>query len=156
MTTTETTNASVLDELYEAFEDSVRDDGTRYTRLKDGCPEWIGSDLMLRIHKSVDDRMPDDWIYQHAALIVGNMIGYDDPSDSLSEIADGLVDVYNGQLSAWLASHQLNLFLCDEAEEEFGEAPDMARRLMLGQYLALSRMADCIWAIVSERVEGGA
>lgn len=140
MTTTKTTFRLVAEELSAAFE---------HNQIKSNAPDWLqGSDVMLAIHKAVDDRMPDDWVYESTASIAETLTGYDfDDADEarehIHEIADGMVDVYNADRTAWLGSHLLNAYLCDEATKESGTADtDMFQRIGLGQYLALDRIGQ--------------
>lgn len=154
-----TTFQKVLAELANAFETRTRtrtrDDGTTYTCLKDDAPAWLagyaGTTVMHDIHAAVDDRFPDDWIYASIAGMADTMTGYDaadadDMRENVHEIADGMVDVYNCDRSAWLAMNLNNAALCDEACSELGCDPDagMFTRIGLGQYLALTRIGEAI------------
>ena len=142
---------TVLTELAEAFTRDNRADGTAFTKLRDKCPPWLkGSSVMLTIHSAVDDRLPDDWIYSSAYSIAQAMTGYsadnaEDMRDNVHEIADGMVDVYTTDRTAWLASHLYNLQLCDDACAELGcEGSDITNRIGVGQYYALERIASAI------------
>jgi len=157
--TTETnTVQAIAEELAAAFTSDTRTDGGTFYKLKDDAPQWClrdndsGESLMLRIHRAVDDRMPDDWIYSAADSIASSLREYesiDDMRDAVSEIADGQVDVYNADLTKWLASHLFNLSLCDEAAEELGSDKEkgIIGLIQLGQFIALERIAN---ALISE------
>ena len=145
---TETQEAML--QLSRSFESAKRADGEAYTRLKDDCPEWIDSELMHRLHEAVDDRLPDDWIYESSSEIADSLCAYetvDEMYEAAHEVCDGLVDIMNGDLTRWLASSNLNAFLCDEAEEEFGPAGNMYDRIKYGQFIGLSRIA---YALIKE------
>ena len=142
---------TVLTELAEAFTRDNRADGTAFTKLRDKCPTWLkGSSVMLAIHSAVDDRLPDDWIYESTASIASTMTGYsadnaEDMRESVHEIADGMVDVYTSARMEWLASNVRNVQLCDDACSELGcEGSNLVSRVGIGQYLALERIASAI------------
>ena len=146
-----TTFQIVLTEFAGAFTCGKRDDGKTFYRVKDDAPTWLkGSSVMLAIHSAVDDRLPDDWIYESTAAIASAMTGYsadnaDAMRESVHEIADGMVDVYTTDRTAWLASHLYNLQLCDDACAELGcEGSDITNRIGVGQYYALERIASAI------------
>lgn len=142
-----------LKEFADAFEAGKRNNGETFYRIKDSAPEWLqGSSVMMAIHAHVDDRMPDDWIYESARGIAQSLLGYDLDSEDLGdiahEVADGQVDIYNGARLGWLASHANNADLCDEAQAEFGsDSDDMITRIGIGQYLALSRICDAVISV---------
>lgn len=150
----------VAEELSSAFTTQKRDDKTIYNlkdefrRSKEG---WINSDLMLRFHKAIDDRMPDDWIYEVIANGSSSLAEYEDVDaarDAIHEIADGMVDVYNSDVLRWLADHQMNACLCDEAAEEFGGADnDTIKRAQLGQYLGITRILSEMVEAIEEEAE---
>lgn len=95
--------------------------------------------------------MPDDWTYQHCSLIA-NAIATDYPDATGAsdidecELCNPLVDIYNADLTRWLASHLDNLALCDEAQSEglVPEDADMCKRISVGQYVALTRICDAL------------
>ena len=161
--TTTTPWQAVAEELAESFERASRDDGTRYTKVRDDAPDWIDTDLMRELHQAVDDRMPNDWIYEQIAAIASAMHEYgqdneDDARDDVSEIADGLVDIYYSDLTKWLADHGdiENAALCDEAVLVLGEPEgnDIHKRIMLGQYMALDRLANAIIQAITDEADG--
>jgi hypothetical protein len=158
---TTATFSTVLAEMAEAFEQSKRDDGKTFYKLKDDAPEWLkGSDVMLKIHSALDDRFPDDWVYETAWAIAENLTGYDDANaddanDQLHEVADGLVDVYNSDRARWLALHLNNALLCDEAAEESGTPidVDMFSRIGAGQHLAIERIGYALITAVDAELD---
>ena len=154
--------SEVIDEFSGAFVRDRRDDGSEFYKRADNAPDWIDSDLMHRIHSALDDRLPDDWVYATAYRSALHLADYceddttpDDLADYCHEIADGLVDVYNADLTAWLAETHYNAALCDEAESEFGSDPDgeILPRIARGQFLAIDRIVREVLAICAERVE---
>ncbi len=167
------TFSSVLAELAGAFENRKRDDGTTFVCIADNAPAWTRNEiaggpsglcLMLRIHSAVDDRGPDDWIYQHTALAAAKLTDYSDSDTTaeslrdkgtLHEVADGLVDIYNVELTKWLALHLYNVELCNEAVEEMGagSAGGVLGYIQAGQYRALEAIASAIVSEVERELE---
>ena len=150
----------IMKELSAAFVSDTRTDGGRFWKLRDDAPKWLqGSDFALAVHQAVDDRAPDDWVYESMAHLADTMAGYDFDDadaarDSVSEIADGAVDVYTSDLTAWLASRLDNVALVTEAREELGPSDDgVDREIMRGQYLGLERIAYAIILAVEEEAE---
>jgi|GEM_PF-2472230 hypothetical protein len=140
---------TVLEELITAFTSDTRDDGTVLYKFRDDAPSWCNPELMQGIHAAVDDRFPDDWVYETAAHVADNLTGYDVEDgdaarDILHEVVDGLVDVYNADRLRWLASQLNNALLCDEAAEEFGHKGDMFEQIAQGQALAIDRIANAV------------
>lgn len=158
MTTTITFSAA-LTEFAEAFETRTRNDGGEFTCLKDDCPDWIDTDTIHDIHSALDDRMPDDWVYETAASFADTLSGYtcedaDDARGNVHEIADGMVDVYHADRLKWLAANLNNAFLVDDACEEFGSSDaDTFQRIGLGQFMAIRRIGDAVIAAIENHVE---
>lgn len=158
MKTTTHTFSDVMGEFSGAFETRTRDNGGRFVCLRDDCPSWIDSDVMHDIHAALDDRLPDDWVYETAAQVADELSGYtiddaDDAREYLHEIVDGMVDVYDADRIRWLADHLNNAFLVDEAAEEFGTTGDTLQRIGMGQYLAISRIAEAVVTAVESELE---
>lgn len=121
-------------EAYALFYSDTRDDGASFVALKNEAPEWL-RDIVYEAHA---DFGPDDFRYDVIQDAFG-AIHDADPSylDDLDHEFSDNVDVYTGQLTAWLASNINRLAYCDEAVEEGLIEPDadMSRRLMIGQYM---------------------
>src|SRR3990167_4439657 len=95
------------------------------TILKDTAPE----ELRNSVREAHGDRLPNDWIYQKYYHILDALSGYtieniDGVEDNRGEIVDGLVDVYTSDLTAWLNSHNANVYYITEAQEEYGAQVD--------------------------------
>jgi hypothetical protein len=60
----------------------------------------------------------------------------------ISEIADGLVDIYNNDRLQWLASSLYRAQYCDDAQSEglVSEDADMFDRIGMGQYQEYSEI----------------
>lgn len=137
---------TIINELLQYFTTKTRgtgDDAETIVILKDNAPEYLRANIM----EAHGDRMPNDWIYEKYHSILETLSGYiigsmDDVENYRAEIVDGLVDIYNADRTAWLASHLDNAGLCDEAEAEFGaqDTPDMFQRIGVGQYYAIDQI----------------
>ncbi len=153
---TKTPFQRAIAELASAFETATRDGGGKYTRLRDGHPEWM-RDAVYAAHEAIGGRLPSDWAYASCSAIVDTMTGYDaDDADGMrdneAEICDGLVDVYNADRVKWLADHLDNAALCDEAAEESGTGVvAMFDLIGQGQYLGLTRMFGALIDACDER-----
>lgn len=160
----------ILAELAGAFITAKRSDGTEFVKLADDAPPWtlndrVSGSLTLRIHRAVDDRAPDDWVYQAIRDMANKLTGYgcesaDTLREAVSEAADGEVDIWNAALTKWLASHLSNAALVDEAVEEMGWPADRGifGAIAMGQYRALEAIGNAIIDEVQaelERREGG-
>ncbi len=151
----------ITTELSTAFASDKRtQDDKIFWKLKEDSdlPEWLqadaGRDVMHGIHKCLDDRMPDDWVYEVVAHTADSLADYED-ADSMQEasheIADGQACIYNADLTNWLADHTDNAYLCDEACDEFGDPEDMFKRIQYGQLVGITRIiSGMISAIMEE------
>ena len=162
MTETKTTFQTVAAELGDSFESFTRDNAPddRCYRLKEDAPEWLqGSEVMIAVHKALDDRLPDDWVYEQAAMIADWLVNCDyesadDARENIGEEADSLVDVYDAARTTWLASHLNNAFLVDDACEELGAGDkDTFTRIGYGQYHAIELIANAVIEQVSDEAE---
>ena len=150
-TTATTSFNGVAAEFAAAFVRDTRTDGTTYYRTAPDCPDWVD---VREIHQAIDDRLPDDWIYEQIAVIASDLTGFeffdgDAAREAVGEIADGLVDVYNADRTRWLADHAGNVALCDDAAAEYGGWDvGIIQRIGLGQYLAIERLAHAIITII--------
>ncbi len=155
------TFTTVIAEFAAAFETKTRKGGERFYRIKAKAPKWLqGSDVMREIHTAVDDRLPDDWVYEQAAAVAEALAerdihDADDAREASHEISDSLVDVYNADRSKWLAMHLNNAALVDEAVSELGGSDaDTFHRIGLGQFLAISRIADAVISACEAEADG--
>ncbi len=151
---------TVLTELADAFTRAKRANGETFYRLKDDCASWITSQTMCELHTALDDRLPDDWVYEQIANIAEHLAGYDPTMDedtameAQHELCDSLVDIYNSARTGWLASHIGNADLCDIANKEFGEPDtDMFTRIGQGQYYALTMLCGAVIHAVTTEAE---
>ena len=140
-------------DAYSMLQNAIREAEEKrdtFYRLKDDVPAWIGEHrLMRKVHEALDGRFPDDWVFEQAAHIASHLSGYanaEDAKDAVSEIADGLVDVYNTDRAQWLASNLDNAALVDEAISEFGYNSDSGIFGVIGagQYMALERITNAL------------
>jgi len=146
---------AVMKEFAGAFESAKRADSkSTYYRLREDAPEWLrkdaGSKVMREIHEALDDRLPNDWVYEAVSSLADAFVDHgcddeDEAREACHEIADGLVDVYNSDRLKWLSDHMGNAALVDEACSEFGaEGKDTFDRIGLGQFYAYERLANAV------------
>ena len=149
----------VAEELNKAFISDTRADGTKFYKLADDAPEWLqGSEFSLACHKALDDRFPDDWVYEQMYFLADYICQYetaDAARDAMGEIADGMVDVYNTERTKWLAMHLNNADLCNEAARELGFEfrPDengILELIGMGQYIAIERIGNAMIELIEQ------
>jgi hypothetical protein len=153
------------DTLQENEMECATDDGSTRMRHEDGATFlYVRADLLaapaLACHAALDDRFPDDWVYEQMSCIADNLCDRDvedrDKADeAMDEIADSLVDVYNADRVKWLASHLDNAALCDDAAKEFGWEQDRGifGLIGMGQYLAIERIGNALIECVQTEAE---
>jgi hypothetical protein len=95
-----------------------------------------------------------DWLYEKSRQIVDAFRQYDEATldDNLSEIADGLVDVYNTDRTAWLAMSLDFAEYVDNARAEFGDVDSNDKTVGIfdligkGQYMLIEQLAHNLLA----------
>jgi hypothetical protein len=136
--------------MSEYFQRKTRDSGEAFYAFADDRPNWV-YDAVMEAH---DGEMPDDWRFDICDSLFDE-IDADTNEDSLSEIVDGLVDVYNSDRVKWLAGHLLRGGYVDEAVESFGvsDSPDVYNMIGMGQYVCIEQMAHIIFQAIKDNVE---
>lgn len=125
---------------YNQFETKKRNEDT-ITVFKTNRSE----ELQDSVYKAHGDRLPNDWIFSTYCGILGSISDYtintiDDIEDNRSEIVDGLVDVYTSELTAWLNSHNENVYYIEEVQKEYGMQEDGFKLLAMAQYMAIDEI----------------
>jgi hypothetical protein len=144
------TMQKLASDLYDAFETRHRQNGDTFHSLREGSPEWMG-EIVQEAH---GDMFPDDWRYaaiRRVACAIADTGDDEDLDDAGAEKVDAMVDVYNGRLAEWLASHAMRAGYCDEAAQEYGADPKrgIIGLMQIGQYAEYSE----IWGIVAVALE---
>lgn len=104
-----------LQEFYDALEGKTRDNGDEFVCFRDGSPAWMTA-IVRDIHQ---DMLPDDTKYGMIAECACALLDHGKLDDDIVfEIADGLVDIYNGERVKWLDSHLNRAYYVDEARDE--------------------------------------
>jgi len=150
----------VAKELAGSFKRGKRESGEEFYAIRDDAPAWVkAADVGINVHRMVDDRLPDDWIYEHAYRLADAMADYglddvDAANDASNEITDGLVDVYNSARFQWLADNVRNADLIDEACTKLGstDETDIATRIGLGQYYVLGKIFNALIDILENEI----
>lgn len=129
--------AALAAQAYKSFEQRSRDGGADYVTLRDDAPEWV-RDLVRAAH---GEFLPDDWRYASIMSAVGAIADEEiEPGDDAGDLefswADGNVDTYNSDRTAWLASNLTRPGYCDEAADELAtDDTDIMSRIGLGQFV---------------------
>ena len=124
------------------------------TILKSEAPEAL-RDSVRAAH---GDRLPNNWIHDKYHSILDALSGYtiedmDDVEENRAEIVDGLVDVYTSDLTAWLNSHNANVYYLTQAQEEYGAQEDGFKLLIMAQYAAIDDIASEVISYLQAQVE---
>jgi hypothetical protein len=141
---------TVATEFYKAF---TRDNPRKVWTLVDSAPEWMRA-AMHDAH--FDGRLADDWIYEHARMIVDALSERESVDvDEQHAICDGLVDIYTSALCSWLGDNARNAALVDEAQSEGLVAPDatLEQRLQSAQYMALTYIVGALVSAIEAQAE---
>lgn len=141
--------------MYDAFERKERDEKNEFGdkhfySLVKGSPQWM-VDAIREAHDHANI-MPNDWVYDACHTIIGHMSDTDSDSwdDSVSEWADGSVDVYNADRARWLAANLAFGGIVDEAVEELGHSDQgVYGDIGIGQYRLLEGIAGALVAAVT-------
>lgn len=138
-------------QLAAAFATKTRDDGSECVYLPD-APEWMTD----AVHAAHDGKAPDDVTYRMCSEIADRLTDRDPDEwdDARSEECDSLVDVYNADLSRWLASHLDRAGYVDEAIDEGITDPSngIFRLIACGQL----REYELIWDALASAIENQA
>lgn len=130
------------------LKERVRSNGEDFLTLNDDAPAWM--------HEAVRDAhanfAPDDWRYEMIRRALFAIDEADEAGEDLSEqvgpvwdALDSAVDVYTGQLTAWLASNVQRVGYCDDAREEYGtDFNSLTGWIQAGQLAEMREVADSI------------
>ena len=138
---------TVASEAYKWFESRTRDNGERFTCLRDNAPEWL-SDLVRTAH---GDMLPDDWRYTCIQAAIEHVAdcGDEDPHD----FADAYVDVYTTDRFRWLASNLDRQGYVDEATRELGQADSIVDAIGQGQYVEAQEVYASVYEALSDQAD---
>lgn len=150
MTTTK--QAELATAFAAAFTTDTRNDGATFYKLADGSPKWM-SDAVMTAH---DDIMPNDWVYEQCSRVADRMADTDPEKweDYCGEWADSMVDIYNADRTAWLASHLAFAAVVDDAVEELGHSDQgIFGDIGIGQYVFIQQIAGYLIQAVNNKAE---
>ena len=114
--------------------------GERYTVLADSAPAWVAH-LIQECH---DGELPNDWRYDAVVATFEAIAGGEKYAEN---IADGLLDAYNGDLLKWLGDDLSRAKYIEEARENydgFDSTLDVFRQIGAGQYFVLEQIAETV------------
>lgn len=135
-----------VSELLSHFVANTRDNGKRFYTLADNCPKDV-QDLVMDCHEG---ELPNDWRYDVIVSLLHSIKDTDTlDSDTISDIVDGEVEVYNSCLAQWLADDASRSEYIDEARIEFGDLDDdIFRQIACGQYVAIQTVMSEIMSFL--------
>lgn len=145
----ETVKNQIMKFFANQFQVKERDNGDTFVCLGDSAPSWC-QDVCREAHNGL---MPDDWRYSWISSAADTLadIDPDEWEEQTHEIADGLIDVYNGRLLSWLSSNLSRIGYCDEASENgLPRENDLINVIQAGQY---EEIRETISFLISE-IEG--
>ncbi len=143
--------ASAFNAAFQTFKRDATGDEL-FLKLRDKVPQWM-HDAVQSAH---GDLFPDDWVYSKCAEVVNRIASelhsgdLEDVRDNQAEIVDGLVDIFNSELTAWLASNVYRIGYCDEATEEYGplENGEVIPIIRNGQYYEIDQIFTAILSAI--------
>ena len=135
-------------ELYAAFKSDTRTTGGTFYKLAEGSPEWM-TDATFAAHGGM---MADDWRYAAIRDVASRMEDSEDPEDGFEE-CDGLVDVYNSDLTSWLASSLLRAEYVNDAVAELEWPGDLFKALQYGQMAEYREIWAALYTFLSDLVD---
>lgn len=144
---------ALVSALSRAFMRDTRTSGEEFTRLADDSPEWM-RDIVRACHGNM---MPDDWRYRMIEECADALADRepDQWEDDSHEIADSLVDVYNGPRLQWLASRLDRSAYVDEARDEGLISPDADTfdQLGIGQFMEYREILDLLIRAIGDTAD---
>lgn len=141
-----------MSDFAKHFETKTRDNGDRFTSLKDDRPEWL-QDAVYAAHQGT---MPNDWIYAEClATAEAFDAGELSDEDNVHEFADARVDVYTKALYQWATDMCLTDTWANAESEasDLGEVPDTEKRIATIQFCAIRAIAETMRAACAEASE---
>lgn len=126
--------------------------GSRYVFLNREAPPWM-HDVVQEAHGM--GMLPDDWCYETIREALdfiiengGDLEDLENWEDCTHEFSDSGVDIYVGDLTAWLHSHPQRIGFVDQAKALVGASEDTVRALRQGQYLERGFIfSRLLWAL---------
>lgn len=71
----------------------------------------------------------------------------------LSELADGMVDVYTTELLKWYLEDIKRISYADDFMSEMGGGDDFSKILMGGEYMYYTELLNCVFSLINEELE---
>ena len=146
-----TTCAGWLAALSECMTVEFRTDGTSYSTLSDAS-EWdeIRDDLRSIVREAHFSEMPNDWRFETVDSIASELSEMPDSEEwsvedfqqESHEVADSLVDVYNGALLAWVSENITRHQWDDEGIAQ--PTTDIMELIRLRQYEEIESMVHAV------------
>lgn len=147
------TKQSKAKELRDLFEYKTREDGSGYYCFKlevitSKSPLYLkASDLLHELQDETDE----DSAYRLIVHALDYMIENEGASeDDSSSFADGSVDIYNSDLTTWLAKNTNNIQLVDDALSELGSSGGIIQAIRHAQYMHADSVFTRVYSLIEE------
>jgi hypothetical protein len=128
----------------DAFEARFRSNGEKFVTLRDDAPAWA-TDIAYAAH---DGSWLCDWRMWKLSILADDMAREEalGAEFEVFEWADNAADIYNAELTKWLASSLRNVEYVEDARNEldFDNTSDILGMIRVGQVYALEQMALCV------------
>ena len=156
---TKTTQQELASAFYKAFVRKERNEPNEFGNkdfysLADKSPSWMVD--AIRDAHDAGGIFPNDWVYDACHSMISHMddVEPENWDDSVSDWADGAVDVYNAERARWLASHLAFGGIVDDAVAELGHSDQgVYGDIGIGQYRFLEQIASALIAAVRAETE---
>ena len=120
------------------------------------CSPDRWQDLLRLLH---DDELPNDWRFQTTCALANTFLEFAQPDWSAEEftwattdVVDGLVDVYNGQLLSWVADIPSRAVFGAPEFWSFEDSADIIERVRARQFEAIEEMATHLIGYLDENL----
>lgn len=124
-----------------------RDNKSEYWVIEKSEP-WI-TDVCREAHDN-GNIFPDDFRYAFIVEALSAICDHDDIDQARESIE---ADIYNNELTAWLASRLDRSSYCDQAKDEFGVNSDIIANLSFGQLLEKWEVFDQVYSALNNYAE---
>lgn len=134
-------------DTYTCFTKFTRDgERTDNWKCKDDTPRWV-KDMIYEAH---DGMFPDDHKYEFVVEALCAIMEHEDDEDSARDSLEP--DVYNADLTAWLASNVQRPGFVDEYIEDVGGEVGCIESIAGGQLREKQQVFQVVWNTLNEQL----
>lgn len=124
-----------------------RDNKSEYWVIEKSEP-WM-TDICREAHDG-GNILPDDFRYAFIVEALSAICDHDDVDQARESLE---ADIYNNELTSWLASRLDRSSYCDQAKDDFGANRDIIANLSMGQLLEKWEVFDQLISALNTHVE---